>query len=392
MPNVTHFVRNERHLTDPFIYFQINSHIAYEASVVFKYRSDSNAPRFTKDLSGKPRYSIGEHFKSVINWFYLKRLYASELKGVLHFLKQQQSDILHFHYGTDAYIYSDVMRLYPAPSVVSFYGYDATSVVNEFHGLGKRILRKGAFEHARLILAMSDDMKKDLITLGCPAEKIKVHYHGVSTNYFSRIYRTYDSVDTVNFTILANLNPKKGHIMLLSAFLKVLKESKVKVSLTIAGEGPEANVIRNFVHENALLPHVVFKPAFKHCSPEMDVLMSNADVFVHPSVVAKNGDKEGIPGTIVEAMASGLPVISTFHAGIPSVIEDGATGFLVNEWDIDALAQKMLLLAENAALRERIGRAAKTFAIEHLDIRKKAVELEEIYNSLMNKNYLKTSF
>ncbi|HEB83453.1 MAG TPA: glycosyltransferase, partial [Bacteroidetes bacterium] len=102
-----------------------------------------------------------------------------------------------------------------------------------------------------------------------------------------------------------------------------------------------------------------------------------------PSVISPKKEKEGIPGTIIEAMASGLPVISTTHAGIPYVIESGRTGLLVDEWDVDALAGAILKLVHSRDLRETIGRAGQEYALNHLDLVHKEAELEAIYDSLL---------
>jgi colanic acid/amylovoran biosynthesis glycosyltransferase len=104
-----------------------------------------------------------------------------------------------------------------------------------------------------------------------------------------------------------------------------------------------------------------------------------ADVFAHPSITV-NGLKEGIPGTIVEAMACGLPVVATDHAGIPAVIESGRHGVLVPERDVEALASALDAVMGDVALRERLGRAAAERAARDLDLVTRTLELEAIYD------------
>ena len=117
-------------------------------------------------------------------------------------------------------------------------------------------------------------------------------------------------------------------------------------------------------------------------SEEHKQYLCDADVFIHPSVTASNGAKEGIPGSIVEAMASGLPVISTFHAGIPYVIKNEDTGILVDEWDIEALSKSILKMAD-ANLRKDLGLRAQEYAAKNLDVEEKGKDLENIYRSLI---------
>ena len=109
-----------------------------------------------------------------------------------------------------------------------------------------------------------------------------------------------------------------------------------------------------------------------------------ADVFIHPSITDKNGDKEGIPGAIVEAMSAGLPVISTYHAGIPYVIENGKTGLLVNEWDVNSLANVILKLTDDYSLRKELGQSGQENALANLNLNEKERELEKIYGSIIS--------
>jgi colanic acid/amylovoran biosynthesis glycosyltransferase len=104
-----------------------------------------------------------------------------------------------------------------------------------------------------------------------------------------------------------------------------------------------------------------------------------ADIFVHPSVTTR-GVKEGIPGTVVEAMASGLPVVASRHGGIPAVIESGRHGLLVDEGDVDQLADALQALLEDASHRERLGTAATERAARELDLGARSDALERIYD------------
>jgi len=130
--------------------------------------------------------------------------------------------------------------------------------------------------------------------------------------------------------------------------------------------------------------YVSYKGKITYASQEHLKILNDADVFIHPSVTAGNGDKEGIPGAIVEAMSAGLPVISTYHAGIPYIIEHNKTGLLVKEWDIKALTEAIICLAERVELRKKLGLAAQKYALENLDLLQKEKELETIYNNLLN--------
>ncbi len=107
-----------------------------------------------------------------------------------------------------------------------------------------------------------------------------------------------------------------------------------------------------------------------------------ADIFTLPSVVARNGDKEGIPGTIVEAMASGLPVVSTCHAGIPEIIQSGQHGILVEERDVPALAAAYAALIDHPSLRQHLGQAAASHALQDLDLQRRTPYLEKIYSQV----------
>ena len=160
-------------------------------------------------------------------------------------------------------------------------------------------------------------------------------------------------------------------------FKEQFKKTK-NIQLTIVGSGSEKNKIEKHIAENQI-GYISVQNPVKYASNEHLKYLLDSDVFIHPSITDLKGNKEGIPGAIVEAMSMGLPVISTYHAGIPEIIKHLQTGFLVNENDIDALANAIVTLAEQPDLRKNLSQNAKEYAISQLDISIKEKELEELY-------------
>ena len=176
---------------------------------------------------------------------------------------------------------------------------------------------------------MSEDMRKDLLAIGCPEEKIQIHYYGTETEPFY-IQRNGSVNDRIRFLIVSGLHPKKGHLFLLEAFKLLNQQSELNVHLDIVGDGPMKLAIQSKIEELGLENVTMHGPVVYRSKRHLEFLQS-ADIFVHPSVTPEDSDKEGIPGAVVEAMAAGLPVISTYHAGIPYIIDNDLTGCLVQE-------------------------------------------------------------
>ena len=230
---------------------------------------------------------------------------------------------------------------------------------------------------------MSGNMRDDLLKIGCPKEKIVTHYYGTDTKKFF-YKRTYLENREVNFLILSGLTEKKGHLFLLRAFLLATSQTKVAIKLVIAGDGLMKPVISEFIQKHHM-QNVSLTGGIIYASKTHLDLFRTADIFIHPSITSSTGDKEGIPGAIIEAMSSGLPTISTYHAGIPSVIENGETGILVEENNVQELADAIVYLAEQAELRERLGKAGQAHVLTKFDLFEKEKELEEIYDSFASK-------
>ena len=377
MKKVIHFARKFLPPTASFIYNQMTHHKLYEPYFIYCEDVDSvfrsriiNEFNTFKSVHNK----IGE-----FSYNYLRKLTVRDNHETFNYIKSIDPDVLHIHYGVDALIFSSLIKSLAIPTVVSFYGYDCTSFPQRYFRYGQYLLRKYVFHNPAIqsITAMSPDMADDLIYLGCPAEKIIIHYHGIDTTPFYLENKRNEN-DEVNLLMISGLEEKKGHLFLLKAFQKAVEASAKKLNLTIVGAGPMENEIRNFISQQKINNVNINKAVSFGSKAHIDYL-KNADIFVHPSVTSKNGDKEGIPGAVVEAMASGLPVISTFHAGIPYVLNHNETGLLVNEWDVDQLSRYIIELANDNNLKSRLGNNAQKFAVEHLDIQIKEAKLETIY-------------
>ena len=111
--------------------------------------------------------------------------------------------------------------------------------------------------------------------------------------------------------------------------------------------------------------------------------MEESHIFLLPSVTAINGDKEGIPNVLQEAQSMGMPVISTHHAGIPELILDGKSGFLVKERDVYSLSQRLTQLIENPTLWSAFGKTGRKYIEKKFNLQKQVELLEKIYKELI---------
>jgi colanic acid/amylovoran biosynthesis glycosyltransferase len=388
MNKVLHLIRKNTQLRASFIGNQITHHREFRPAVVYREnRSGAYDGGFAEfNLKGAPLLDLSRSVTAYENLRYqtTKTLSKRQVTEVLHFIKKHQIDILHFHYGTDCGAFFPLLKHVKKPSVVSFYGYDCSSFPSFMWGYGGRYLKNRVFDRVTKVLAMSPDMKKDLMQAGCPEEKIIVHYYGTDTRRFF-MERDYTSKATVTLLILASLVPQKGHQFLLRSLKQLIDSGTKNFTLRIIGTGELEEQLKSFVRENNLSDYVHFTGAIKYASEEMMHEYREADIFVHPSVVAPNGDKEGIPGTIVEAMSAGLPVVSTYHAGIPYIIENGRTGMLVEEHDVATLSRLIERLINDPAKRKETGLTGQKLACDQLDLRSKELELEKHYKTLTSR-------
>jgi len=248
-------------------------------------------------------------------------------------------NLIHAHFGPDALQVLPLAQELCIPLLVSFHGYDASSLLRN-----DKYVRamKDVFEYANII-AVSENMKLRLEKHGANSEKINVLYYGIPVEEFRFVKRKslkekYKNNEEIIFLQVSNFVEKKGHKYTLLALAEFLK-SNPNVKLLLAGDGVLKDKMMQLAKQLKISNNVDFLG--KVDQSKVIELMSKSDVFLHHSIVAESGDQEGIPNVIMEAMASGLPVISTYHSGIPELIEDGKNGFLVNEKDVESYTKKV---------------------------------------------------
>jgi colanic acid/amylovoran biosynthesis glycosyltransferase len=237
------------------------------------------------------------------------------------------------------------------------------------------------FESGDLFLPMSENEKQSLIKLGCDPNKIIVHRMGVDTNKFA--FNPFKPGHRSKTRILSvgRLVEKKGLKYAIRAIAKVAKKYP-GIEYKIVGDGPlrkDLQILIDQLRINSIVELLGSRP-----QEEIVMLLKEADLFLGPSVNSRDGDREGIPVVIMEAMALGLPVISTYHAGIPELVQNGISGFLVPERDTDALAERLKYLIEHQELWAQMGSAGRDFIEKYHDNDKLNYQLVSIFQQLLD--------
>ncbi|HKK76323.1 MAG TPA: glycosyltransferase [Saprospiraceae bacterium] len=342
--------RNQSKYTETFVRQHLQ-HLPFRLIPV--YGHNSYFP--IKTANGDFFYTVGQSHGKI--WWYSKVLHLNEHtlkeKALQSYLLRKKAELVVAEFGTvGVHVFSAVKKI-DIPLVVIFYGYDAfnVKVLNEY-SKGYREM----FRYASAIIGVSQDICQQLQKLGAPAEK--VHYLPCAVNLPLFPYEDHSHKPPTFLSVGRFAETKSPHLLILAfaqVAAKIPDAQLVLVGKNGGGELFEACHI--LIKSLGLEANVEFKGIL---SPqEVQEEMQKARVFVQHSLTTPiNGDKEGTPVAIMEAMASGLPVVSTRHAGIAELITSGENGLLVEEYDIDAMAQAMVQLSEDDQLAYQLGKEA----------------------------------
>lgn len=292
-------------------------------------------------------------------------------------LAREQPSLIHAHFGPSALQILPVAIEMQIPLVTTFHGFDASSYLRN----SRYTSALPALFASSFLITVSEEMRQRLIRLGAREERTRCIYLGVPTDKFVPTQRIalrekVRARKKIQFFQAANFVAKKGQLYTLRAF-RCLLATLPNSELVFAGAGPLLADSQKLAEELGILSHVKF---LGHQSSEsVAKLMTEADCFVHHSITAPNGDTEGIPTVLMEAMASGLPVISTVHAGIPELVRNGHNGYLCAERDVSTYATLLHQILDDDGT---FGRRARETVESNFDMRRQVKELMTIYRQL----------
>ena len=275
-------------------------------------------------------------------------------------LKEERIDIVLAEYGVCGHAIMPACVMANIPMVAHFHGYDAFR--ND--ALKKAQGYKELFSQATGLIVVSREMEQQLISLGAPEEIVFYNCYGVEVREQERGMKPVAERGP-HFMGIGRFVDKKMPVLTILAFKKAL-ESVPDIKLTIVGEGQLLGackaLVRAYGLERAInlpgkMPHKKVLDLFRSCRG-----------FVQHSIVSTINDHEGTPLAILEAMAAGVPVVATSHAGIKDQVQHGIHGLLCEEYDIDGMAENIVQLARNAELAQTMGEAGREHISENLRI------------------------
>jgi len=285
------------------------------------------------------------------------------------FLRKNQVQVVLAQYGPMGVGLMDACRYAGAGLVVHFHGFDAYHHDTlAKYSLGYRQL----FGQAAALIAVSQDMKRQLVHLGVGAGKVYVNSCGVDTGRFAGAQ---PGEAPPHFVAVGRFTEKKGPLLTLRAFAKVLQICP-EARLVMIGTGDLLAPAGQLAAELGIAEAVSFRGA--QLQEQVAEALRNARVFVQHSVRAANGDSEGTPVSVLEAASMGLPVVSTLHGGIKDAVIHGESGFLVEEGDVEGMANYMYLLATDRRLAHAMGLRGRQHMQSHYELAERTRSLAGI--------------
>jgi colanic acid/amylovoran biosynthesis glycosyltransferase len=286
--------------------------------------------------------------------------------------------LIHAHFGTDGLLALPLARALGVPLAVTLHGFEVSRSFETMLFSGRLswvryAVMKGRLQHGGdLFLAVSEAIRARALAQGYPAERTIVHYNGIDL----RVAAPAGEREKGLVLHVGRLVEKKGTTLLIDALAR-LPEAR----LVIIGDGPKRTQLERQVSSLGLSERVRFLGA--QPPDEVGRWMARATVLAAPSMTAADGDAEGLPTVVIEAAAAGLPSVVSDHSGLPEIVAEGQSGFVVPEGDAGALAGRLAELLGSETSRERMGAAARAIAKERFDAARQAAALERYYDALV---------
>ena len=374
---VLHYVWKYLFVTGIWIHFQITFLHRYHPVVVTKERENLDLFQVSP-IHVLPRFNRPVKIAEVLN-FLIRR---SRLDRVIFLILVcwYRPEVIHVHFGDSGWENLFLKRILRKKYIVSFYGYDYSSLLARNPVWNKRY--KMLFHKGDAFIVEGSKARNTLVSLGCPEEKIFENHLGVDLLQIEFSERKYPGPgETIRLLQVATFVEKKGHRFTVYAFAKAL-EKVPNLSLTFIGSGKLQPEIQQLVRDLGLESRVDFLPPSPY--RELMRMARTHHIFIHPSIHASDGDCEGgAPVVLLDMQASGMPVISTRHCDIPEYVQDRITGFLVEEKDVHALAERIVYLATQGELWRLMGQQGRDHVSRQYNAKTQTEKLEEIYDKVM---------
>lgn len=303
--------------------------------------------------------------------------------ALLHWVARRHgARVVHSHFGYTGYASAAAVQRLGLKHIVTFYGIDMSALPRaEPRWIGRY---RRLFRSVHAVLCEGPHMAREVVALGCPSDKVRVHHLGVELRGIPFVPRTLSPGEPLKVLVAAAFREKKGIPLALAVLAELRKRVPVEITLVgDAGLHPKAQAekarilaaIENLglaVRLTGFLPHAeLLREAYRH------------HVFLSPSRTAADGDSEGgAPVALIEMAASGMPVVSTRHADIPEVIEDGVGGLLAAEGDVRQLVEHLHWLATHPEAWLGMAQAARRRIEREFDAERQGVRAASIYREL----------
>lgn len=303
--------------------------------------------------------------------------YRFKENSLKKYLKKNKINMVLAEYGPTAGEIVDICEGLKIPLITHFHGFDAYhfDTIREYGEKYKKV-----FEYSSKIISVSIDMTEQLVKLGAEREKIVYNPCGADESFLD-ISPDYNS-DHCFF--VGRFCDKKAPYFVLMAFQKACQQNN-RLKLTMAGDGELREACINMAEQYRISDKVSFPGVV---TPEqVKKYMKNSFCYLQHSIASITGDSEGTPVGVMEASAAGLPVIATRHAGIKDVIIESETGILVNEKDVDGMAEAIIKLAKDRALCKKMGANGKQIILNGFTAQQRVHLLNKLIEKIFEENH-----
>ncbi len=357
------------------IYRQVTGLQRYRTLVMTRERLEAETFPFD-DIEVIPRAR-----KNFVKRFWLKYVmqkapvyYRGELQVLLKILRRRPADLMHVYFGHTGVHLLPFIREWDKPCVVSFHGMDIQPRPQQ-EGFDAQM--QELLQTVPLVLARSHSLLAGLERLGCPKEKLRLNRTGIPLVQFPFQQRPMPVDGAWRFVQACRLITKKGLATALRAFAKFHAQCP-QARFCIAGDGPMKPQLAVLIAELGLHDAVELRGFLGQ--QELADLYARSHIFLHPSEMPPDQNQEGVPNSMLEAMATGLPVLATTHGGIPEAVTHERTGLLVGERDEEALFQAMAEITADPDRLYILGQAASRAVREEFEQGQQIEKLESYYD------------